>query len=225
MPWGWHSETQIPCLSRCPEDGTPKTKYVGIWYLSRRVFYDLYFIVFYRVLSSVDTTNLRSCFVVYSYVVYRTLFSPDFKFADEMFLKQKMWPKQHKRIVPCSWNFTFRFRHDFSLGTFYTLWKSCTSMERRYCNSSCTNNLRLYKSWSFSGDRIQWNFLGADSRAKMRRISYVSGNNTSPSSGRSGGLVESKIDLVPETSVNYILTRMSDRENVTGSSIMLRKFM
>jgi len=64
-------------------------------------------------------------------VTYPTAhFFPDVSFADEMFVKHKVWPKQHERTIPCIWQCTFRFRHDFSAHkwTLHTLRKSCASM-------------------------------------------------------------------------------------------------
>ena len=73
-------------------------------------------------------------------------------------------------------------------------------------------------------------FSRSDSRVRMSRLSDVSGTNSVPSSGCAAGMVVPKrhvlvlpnhqhtlkmwIELVPETSVNHILKRLSARENV-----------
>ena len=50
------------CSSVLPEDGTPVSKYVEVWYVLYTVFYYLYFIAFYWIHLLVDTVNLTILF-------------------------------------------------------------------------------------------------------------------------------------------------------------------
>jgi len=45
------------CSRRFPENSIPVPKHVGVWFLSRTVFYDLYFIVLYWAHLLVDVLN------------------------------------------------------------------------------------------------------------------------------------------------------------------------
>jgi len=48
------------CSARFLENRTPVPKHVGVWFLSRNVFYDLYFIVLYWVHLLVDVLNVTT---------------------------------------------------------------------------------------------------------------------------------------------------------------------